>query len=117
MANRRFQERPVGFKRKGPCRRAEDYDAMRKGLIDGEVERQCRRRQLVREREEATQLFVVHEEELEAEREMSSQEILVVLFEIVDFFTMKMQGCPEANSRLKIMERFLEDERVSPFLP
>jgi len=30
---------------------------------------------------------------------------------------MKMQGCTEASSRLKIMERFLEDERVFPFLP
>jgi len=72
---------------------------------------------LVREREKTTWLLVVQEEELEVEREISSREISVVLFEIVDFFILKMQGCLETNSRLKIMEHFLEDEHVSPFLP
>jgi len=59
MANRRLQEQRAGFKKKGPCGRAEDYDAITEGLRDGEVEKQCRCRQLVREREEATRLFVV----------------------------------------------------------
>ena len=90
---------------------------MREGLRDEEVERQRRHRQLVREKEETTRLLVVQEKELEVEREMSSREISVVLSKIEDFFTMKMQGCLGTNSRLKIMECFLEDERVSPFLP
>lgn len=64
MANRRLQERRTGFKRKGPRGRAEDYNAVREGLRDGEVERQRRCRQLLREREEAARLLVVEDEEL-----------------------------------------------------
>lgn len=48
---------------------------------------------------------------------MSSREQSLVLAEIVDLFTLKMQDCATPSSRLKIMERFLEDERISPFLP
>ena len=45
MANKRLGERRTGFKRKGHCRRAEDYDAMREGLRDEEAERQRKRHQ------------------------------------------------------------------------
>jgi len=90
---------------------------MREGLKDGEVERQHRRCQLVREREAATRLLVVQDEELVIEREMSPQEQSLIVAEIVDFFILKMQGCLEASFRLKIIERFLEDERISLFLP
>ena len=40
----------------------------------------------------------------------------MVLSEIVDYFILKMRGCPKASSRLKIVEYFLEDERISPFI-
>ena len=119
MANRRLQERRAGLKRKGPRGRAEDYNAMRESLRDGEAERQCKHRQLLREREEEARLLALVEDDVEVGREvqLSSHEISLVLSEIVDFFTEKLQGFTQASSRLKIMEWFLEDERIFPFLP
>lgn len=117
MANRRLQERRAGFKRKGPRGRADDYNAIRECLRDGEAERQRRRRQLVREREEEARGLVVPDEKLGVGREMSPREKSLLLAEIVDFFILKMQGCPEVSSRMKIMELFLDNERIFPFLP
>jgi len=59
MANKRLGERCAGFKRKGPCGRVEDYNAVRDGLRDGDAERQRKRRQLLREREEASRLLAM----------------------------------------------------------
>lgn len=117
MGNRRGALRRVGVKRKGPRARAEDYDAMREGLRDGETERQRKRRELQREKEKEARLLASAEENSEGGNEMSSRELSRVVSETVNFFISQMQGCPEASSRLKIMERFLEDEQVSPFLP
>jgi len=39
MVNRRLQER-ARFKKKGPCGRVEDYDAMKEDLKDWEADRQ-----------------------------------------------------------------------------
>ena len=94
MANRRLQERRAGLKRKGPRGRAEDCNAMRESLKDGEAERQCKHRQLLREREEEARLLALVEDDVEVGREvqLSSREISLVLSEIVDFFTEKLQG-------------------------
>jgi hypothetical protein len=117
MGNARHAQRRVGVKRKGPHARAEDYDAMRVGLRDGEAERQRKCRELQREREREARLLSTVEEESRGANEMSPRELLRVVSETVNFFMIQMRGCPDASSRLKIMELFLEDESVSLFLP
>jgi len=69
-----------------------------------------------RKRVAVVPLLVVQDEELVIRREMSPQKQSLIVAKIVDFFILKMQGCLEASFRLKIMECFLKDERVSPFL-
>ena len=117
MGNAKGAQRRAGVKRKGPSARAEDYDAMREGLREGEAERQRKRRELQREREREARLLATTEEGRGEGNELSSRELLRVVSETVNFFMSQMQGCLEAQSRLKIMELFLQDECVSPFLP
>ena len=69
-----------------------------------------------REEREARLLSTI-EEESQGANEMSPRELLHVVSETVNFFMIQMRGCPDASSRLKIMELFLEDECVSLFLP
>lgn len=117
MGNARAAQNRAGVKRKGPRARVEEYNAMRERLREGEAERQRKHRQLQRERVRDAQLLAVAEEEPDEGKEMSSRELLRVVSELVNFFMTQMECCPEASSRLKIMECFLEHECVSVFLP
>ena len=117
MGNSRVADKRVGSKRKGPRARAEEYIATRESLRDGEAERQQKRRQLQRKREEEARLLATTSENGEEGSELSSRELCGVVSEIVNFFMTKMQACSTASSRLKIMECFLEDERIRSFLP
>ena len=69
------------------------------------------------EREREARLLAITEEEPEEGKKMTSRDISLVVSQIVNLFMNQMEACPKASSRLKIMEHFLEDNRLSQFLP
>ena len=118
MGNARAAQERAGVKRKGPRARVEEYNAMRVRLREGEAERQRKCRQLRKERLKDAQLLAVAEEEPEEGEEiMSSRDSLRVVSELVNFFMTQIECCPQASSRLKVMECFLEHECIAVFLP
>ncbi|KAG0573114.1 hypothetical protein KC19_VG150200 [Ceratodon purpureus] len=116
MGNARVAQRRAGVKKKGPLQGLGDYNAMKEGLKEGEAERQPKCRELQREREREARLLATSEEEPGEGNDLSSCELLCVVFESVIFFMSEMQGCRDSKSRLVIMELFLENGCVSPFL-
>lgn len=119
MGNERVQLRRQGTKRKGPRERAADLESAREALRVADAERQRRRRELQRGRqEEARRLASVWEEAQDAgDAILSMRDISAAVSEIVNFFISRLQSCPDGTHRLNIVEGFLEDDRIAPFLP
>ena len=134
MGDARNASKRAGAKKKGPRARAAEDNESRDSRREWETERKRKWRQQQLEREENAKLLANHEvlerereeeamllpttlDSVEEASELSSRKVCQVVSEIVNFFMSKLQACSTVSTRLKIMECFLEDELIKPFLP